>query len=126
MSYSLFLDDVRYPKQVTWTELPLVEWKIVRNYDEFVRFITQNGLPTRVSFDHDLADSHYSDAHSTTIPYESYTEKTGYDCAKWLAKYCAEHKLPFPETFVHSLNPVGSDNIKSIVQSFRKIYGSIR
>jgi len=47
----LYLDDVRCPK----TE----GWDIVRTYDDFVSWITKNGLPDEVSFDHDLAEIHY-------------------------------------------------------------------
>ena len=41
MSYNLFLDDMRYPKDVKWIELPLVEWTIVRNYKEFGSFVEE-------------------------------------------------------------------------------------
>ena len=47
----LYLDDVRIPQ----TE----GWEIVRNYDDFVKWIEENGLPDIVSFDHDLAEVHY-------------------------------------------------------------------
>lgn len=132
MSYNLFLDDVRYPHQVTWVDLPLVEWKIVRSYDEFVRYIQQHGLPNRISFDHDLSLEHYplseADGGSRsphTIPYNSYKEKTGYHCAKWLAEYCISNNLPYPETFVHSMNPIGSENIWSIVTTFNKVFTNV-
>ena len=46
----LYLDDVRIPQ----TE----GWEIVRNYDDFVKWIEENGLPDIVSFDHDLAEVH--------------------------------------------------------------------
>ena len=54
MSYKLFLDDVRNPRDVKWAEMPLGPWVIVRNYDDFVKYITSNGLPEFVAFDHDL------------------------------------------------------------------------
>ena len=44
----LYLDDIRIPKTEGWV--------IVRTYDEFVNWITKNGLPEEVSFDHDLAE----------------------------------------------------------------------
>ena len=55
----LFLDDERAVKDVTWIELPLGPWTVVKNYRQFVEYITNNGLPEVISFDHDLADEHY-------------------------------------------------------------------
>lgn len=92
----LFLDDVRNPKKEGWT--------IVRNYEEFINHISLNGLPEELSFDHDLGEE----------------QKTGYDCAKWLCDYCWGNGLPIPDYNVHSANPVGRDNIISILQSFEK------
>jgi len=95
----LYLDDVRNPKTKGWT--------IVRNFEDFVSFIQQNGLPDEISFDHDLGE----DIKGT---------KTGYDCAKWLCDYCWTNGLPIPPWNVHSANPVGRDNINQILQSFEK------
>lgn len=79
------------------------------------------GLPDFISFDHDLADEHYEDILDFGIAnYESYTEKTGYECAKWLVDYCIDHKIPLPEYAVHSDNPVGSANIISYLKSAEK------
>ena len=131
--YNLFLDDERYPHQVKWVELPLVEWKIVRSYTEFVNHIKQHGLPARVTFDHDLAFEHYpvfeadGGIHSpTTIPYDKYSEKTGYHCALWLAEYCQEKALPYPEAYIHTMNRVGKENIRSVIQPYQKIYNEHR
>ncbi len=92
----LYLDDIRSPKSDGWT--------IVRDYDEFVKFIEKNGLPDEISFDHDLGEN----------------TKTGYDCAKWLCEYCWMNGIPIPPYNVHSANPVGRDNIIGILQSFEK------
>ena len=92
----LYLDDIRSPKSDGWT--------IVRDYDEFVKFIEKNGLPDEISFDHDLGEN----------------IKTGYDCAKWLCEYCWINGIPIPSYNVHSANPVGRDNIIGILQSFEK------
>lgn len=123
--YYLFLDDERYPKQVTWVDLPLYDWTIVRNYNEFVKIITKQGLPKAISFDHDLAIEHYpfmepdgGISNPTTISYESYREKTGYDAAKWLVEYCRYHKTPLPEYYIHTMNPVGRENIRVTLNEF--------
>jgi len=115
MSYNLFLDDERYPKNVSWISLPLVEWTVVRNYDQFVKIITERGLPNNVSFDHDLADAHYQHYIETRGQGDPNTavfkEKTGYECARWLKEYCTNNHLPIPPFTVHSMNPIGKQNI---------------
>ena len=114
--YNLFLDDERFPKNVTWIQLPLVNWIIVRDFKQFVNIIEKRGLPNTVSFDHDLAEDHYR----TTIPKIDYKEKTGYECAKWLVEYCMERNLNFPNYTVHSMNPIGKQNIISLIDSYKK------
>ena len=119
--YHLFLDDERVPRRVTWVTLPMGPWVVVRNYDHFVKYITQHGLPKFVTFDHDLSTEHYVQGASGTTPtYETYKEKTGYDCAKWLVEYCIKHDLDFPEYQVHSMNPIGGENIRSYIESYKK------
>lgn len=106
----LYLDDIRIPKSDGWD--------IVRTYDEFVDWIKENGLPDEVSFDHDLALIHY-DPSTWTQKFE-YTEKTGYDAAKWLCEYCWTNGLPIPTWNVHSANPVGRDNIIQLLKKFEE------
>ena len=128
--YHLFLDDARDPKDVKWVELPPVAWVIVRTYEQFVETIQRDGLPQTISFDHDLADEHYKEYHCAhdekmlshgTIRYDRFTEKTGYDCAKWVAQYCVDNNLPIPLYYLHTLNGVGRKNIFSILESARKV-----
>jgi len=35
----MFLDDERYPHHVTWIDIPRQQYVIVRNYDQFVKYI---------------------------------------------------------------------------------------
>lgn len=128
MSYKLFLDDERIPNQVKWVEMPIGPWIIVRDYSSFIRHVTDFGLPSFVSFDHDLADEHYpcfepkgGIDNMKEISYNKYKEKTGYDCAKWLCEYCHDHNLIFPEYQVHSMNPIGRENIRSFIENFKSI-----
>lgn len=128
MSYNLFLDDDpgRIPHKLSWIELPLVEWTIVRNYNDFVNIIATNGLPSIISFDHDLGDGAYKEyfrAHHSdkTINYDNIKEKTGYDCAKFVANYCVDNNKPLPVYYVHSMNGMGALNICSILESARKV-----
>lgn len=120
--YYLFLDDDRKPEDVTWVKLPLYNWTIVRSYKEFVEIITKNGLPKFITFDHDLADEHYKHgrvSEYTKFDYDQVKEKTGFHAAKWLVEYCLDKNLPLPDFAVHTKNPCGEENIKSLLYSFR-------
>jgi hypothetical protein len=102
----LFLDDVRRP--------PDSSWMVVRSYDAFVAYIQEFGVPDIISFDHDLAFDHYpfnEENPGKDIPYDRYEEKTGYHCAKWLL----ENGYELKEWRVHSMNPVGADNIRKLI-----------
>ena len=115
----LYLDDIRTPKSEGWD--------IVRSYQEFVDWITENGVPDEVSFDHDLSREHTKyffdnvGHDNPPNPQETeFTEKTGYDAAKWLCEYCWTNGIPLPTWNVHSANPVGRDNIKQLINNFEK------
>lgn len=128
----LFLDDVRKPSHCFgYTNQEIFvkeEWEIVRNFNEFKNWIDNNGLPKFISFDHDLADSHYAPEHLWSDYNASkkwqeeqiHEEKTGYDCAIWLVYYCLTNKLKLPEYYCHSMNPVGKDKIINLLNSFKK------
>jgi len=120
--YNLFLDDLRIPTDVTWANIPVDQhYSLVRSYKEFVDLITLRGLPKFVCYDHDLADIHYGHGlNDDAIPYDSYKEKTGYDCAKWLVGYCFAKKIKHPPYVVHSMNPIGKQNIESYINSYNK------
>lgn len=134
-NYNLFLDDIRNPNDCfEYTKMGVYlmnDWVVVRNYDEFVNMITENGIPLVISFDHDLADEHYRpsmynpDKHYSNYYHDgTFKEKTGYHCAKWLLEYCMDNNLDIPKVvYVHTMNPVGGDNIKSLFNSFYKTYG---
>lgn len=121
--YCLFLDDWRMPEdcfEYTYQPAYLTEdWEIVRNYDEFIKIIQEKGIPEKLSLDHDLGSQHY--ANQTNIDYSQYTEKTGYHCAKWLIDYCIDNNEKLPaEILIHTMNPAGSLNIKSLFESYYK------
>jgi hypothetical protein len=126
MIYNLFLDDFRFPIDAFYyTRNPMynkLEWIIVRDYDSFVNYIIKNGLPNIVSFDHDLADIHYSVPVNGIINYSDYKEKTGYHCAEWLVYYCIDNKLKFPEYHIHSMNSIGKKNIISCIETAKRIH----
>ena len=124
---ALYLDDVRTPT----TPLPDYDnWEVVRNYNEFVDWITKNGVPDFISFDHDLAEEHMNDYFSQVEiygfqhpSYESYKEKTGMDCARWLAEYVQINKVTLGKLCVHSHNPIGAANIQTFLNGLKKHLG---
>ena len=122
MSYNLYLDDFRDPEQSFdhfHNQLYLLGWVVVRSYDDFVKIIEEKGIPEIISFDHDLAVSHYE----LQLPYDQYTEKTGYHCAKWLIYYCIDNKKELPATIlIHSMNHAGSANIRSLFDTYNKYF----
>ena len=84
MKTLLWIDDVRNPFVGDW----LLEWAPeyyygmdegthevvwVKHYDGFVDLIQENGLPTEIGFDHDLADIAWGSEHGEE-------EKTGNSC----------------------------------------------
>jgi len=50
MTYSLFLDDERFPPNDG------KNWEIARNFDDVLKLISTFGAPSYISFDHDLGE----------------------------------------------------------------------
>lgn len=127
MKKYLFLDDERVPyvenpyindvsayHYTGFTPFKTEKWNIVRNYSDFVAYITNNDISELfISFDHDLGDiKKFSNFD---------TEKTGYDCAKWLCDYCQDNNIKFPGYYVHSMNPTGKINIETYIENYKRI-----
>lgn len=132
MKKYIYLDDVRTPTDSSWI--------IVRSYDEFVDKVTGIGLGNIevISLDHDLGPSSMKEYFDNVSPnyqldYNNISEKTGYDCAKWLVSHfydtnpeyldmtrSSKHNqsIPFPTVLVHSANPIGSANITGYINNF--------
>jgi len=115
-TYNLILDDCRNEKMcfnATGDRMYLdLEWIIVKNYDEFVDYITKNSLPEIISFDYDISDFIEVDGEKV--------ERTGKSCAEWLVNYCLDNNLKLPEYYVHSSNPGGAENIIKYLDNFKK------
>lgn len=125
----LWLDDYRDPNdtKIDWLVFsPIgknVEVIWIKTYNEFVEYILTNGLPEAICFDHDLSDfqafkSNYPELMEDVELPE--TEKTGYDCAKWLIDYCLDNNLNIPKYNIQSANPIGKENIDKLLKSFNK------
>lgn len=135
MSKLLWLDDVRDPfaKDGEWLVFaPMKAHEViwVKDYNEFVAWITENGLPDGIAFDHDLADEHYApqahwdEKYASWAESQNFKEKTGMDCAKWLVDYCLDNDKVLPRFGSHSANPPGRENIIKLLTNFKKSQGN--
>lgn len=92
----------------------------MNSYNEFIEYITENGLPDIISFDHDLADNVEPQDSFSNVVLSDGKEKTGFDCAKWLVNYCMDNDEKLPEYVVHSANPAGTENIQGLLNNFKE------
>ena len=104
MSYYLFIDDERQPTDDH-------DWVVVRSFAAAVQYVQSHGFPEFVSFDHDLGGG-----------------PTGHKFALWLI----ERDLDvgdMPDNFdyyVHSQNPVGAANIRSVMDAYLKFKTKVK
>lgn len=103
----LFLDDLRTIDMV-YDKSMESEFDIVRTYEDFVEYISKNGLPELISFDNDLG----LDENGEVAP-------DGYAAAKWLV-YESNLDLRNLEFKVHSANPIASEQIKGLLTNYIK------
>ena len=100
----LYLDDTRTPNDK--------EFKIVRSYEEAIKFIELEGFPKLISFDHDLG-----------LKKNGKLAKTGYDLAKWIVNKDMDGQINIPKDFrfnVHSANPIGKKDIEDLLLNYLK------
>lgn len=93
--YRMFIDDVRNPSEE--------DWVVVRSSNEALEYVQSNGMPSFISFDHDLGGD------DTTMVF----------LRKLVDLVWNGDDLP-PDYTVHSANPVGSKNIVSFMESWKK------
>jgi hypothetical protein len=135
-SYYLILDDIREPQQCFLHDerktlqqvsgIPNSSWDIVRSYDDFVAYIENYGIPKVVSFDNDLDPMSEVDIQSEMMKSGEYDnnrliQKTGCDCAEYLANKCKELQKPIPKYYVHSANTFARPKIRGILESARPL-----
>lgn len=133
-TYNLFLDDIREPNWViqyktdpTYNKL---DWVVVRSHDEFIKYITENGMPRLISFDHDLADEHYvvydriNAGLKSTLP--DFKEKTGYESLKWVCDYALDNDCQLSDMMFHTANYVGMKNMVTYYSNFIKHYPELK
>lgn len=119
MKIKIYLDDVRTPLSD--------EWIVVRNYDEFIKIVNLNGLDNieTISLDHDLGETAMVEYYTNVknryeLNYENIEEKTGMDCCKFLVNKSIDEKIPLPQIFIHSANPIGSANMMGYINNYLK------
>lgn len=108
MTYHMFLDDVRDPNWV-YPEQDTSDWIVCRSVQEAQMVIEDLGWPDFLSFDHDLGDQ----------------TPTGYDLAHWLVERDLD-QADMPDHFefkIHSANPVGAENIRSLLTNYMRTQG---
>lgn len=104
----LWLDDERDPEDPKWhSYFPILTDNIIwlKSYTSFTEWVSVNGLPDAICFDHDLGDG-----------------PSGFDAAKWLTDYCIEHARPIPLWNIQSANPIGKVNIASLLTTFQRTF----
>ena len=107
MTWNLFIDDERDPRQVTWGSTAFYHvypWTIARSLSEVQELVQMYGFPEFISFDHDLGTD----------------QPTGKDIANWLIEQDMDYST-MPSNFsfyVHSRNPVGKANIESLLNNY--------
>jgi hypothetical protein len=113
----LYLDDIRTPVDD--------DWIVVRNYDEFVAQIKLNGLGNFevISLDHDLGEGamveYYTNVKNNyMLDYNNIEERTGMDCCRYLVSESMNEKIPLPQIYVHSANPIGSANMMGYINNY--------
>ena len=115
----LYLDDIRTPVDD--------DWIVVRNYDEFVAQLKLNGLGNFevISLDHDLGEGamveYYTNVKNNyVLDYNNIEEKTGMDCCRYLVAESMNEKIPLPQIYIHSANPIGSANMMGYINNYLK------
>ena len=104
MTYSLFLDDERFPPNDG------KNWEIARNFDDVLKLISTFGAPSYISFDHDLGED----------------EINGHEIVKKMVEMDMDGMEIFTEDFgfyVHSQNPIGKKNIDELLKNYIRIKG---
>ena len=105
-NYNLFLDDERFPPELLKHDR---DWVIVRTSEAAMQTVRELGIPNFISFDHDLGG-----------------EDTAMKFLHDLIAYSIDNNTEFPKDYyVHSQNPIGRDNITSLMNSYLKVkYGN--
>tara|TARA_Y100000310_G_scaffold141069_1_gene140476 strand:- start:840 stop:1184 length:345 start_codon:yes stop_codon:yes gene_type:complete len=98
VAYSMFIDDLREPAKRFDV--------IARSSNEAIKTVKKKGVPTYISFDHDLGG-----------------DDTAMKFINWLIDAVLDGEIQWSPRFrfaVHSANPVGARNIEGKMNNFIK------
>ena len=108
MKYNLWIDDQAYDPETPERHAP-EGWLVATSNAEAMKIVEENGLPNLIDFDHDLGMKlNHPDEVTTFI--------------KWMIEKHLDCKVP--DYRIHSANPAGRENIKSLMDSWRKVSGA--
>ena len=96
MTYNLYLDDLRNPPADR-------DWLVCRSSQEALDRIVDIGMPSFISFDHDLGEDDTTMIFLRRLVNEVWDEQT-----------------IIPDYQIHSANPVGVENIRSFMESWKR------
>src|SRR4030067_1911522 len=110
--WKLYLDDLRDPSS-TYGEAFVREdveagfapsqWVVARSTEAAKKLVLDLGMPEIMSLDHDLGD-----------------KDRAMDFLAWLANEYWNGTQPIPMIIVHSANPIGSENLRSFADSWKR------
>jgi len=81
----------------------------IHNYAEFEQYIIANGLPDGICFDYDLGEG-----------------KTGFDCARFLTRYCMNYTLPLPNYAFQAKDAREIVSMEILLQRYERFYETIK
>lgn len=96
MTYNLYLDDLRNPPADR-------DWLVCRSSQEALDRIVDIGMPSFISFDHDLGED------DTTMIF-----------LRRLVNEVWDGQTVIPDYQIHSANPVGVENVRSFMESWKR------
>ena len=105
MTWTLFLDDERAPTRDLGSEV-----LVARDCDEARKLVSEMGVPSVISFDHDLGKP-----------------ESGFTFMLWLVDESLDEHLDLMKVkrvIVHSMNPTGARNIAGLWDGYALDLGS--
>lgn len=107
--WNLFLDDERYPFWVYDKPSDPGGYTILRSTEAAQMAVRAFGMPRFMSLDHDLG----------LLP--SGEDDTAIKFLRWLSEEVWDGKAEtIPSYKIHSANPIGQENIRSFMESWRR------
>jgi hypothetical protein len=94
--YNLYIDDLRNPPADR-------DWVVCRSSQEALDLVMEIGMPSYISFDHDLGED------DTTMIF-----------LRRLVNEVWDGHTVIPGYQIHSANPVGAQNIRSFMESWKR------